>query len=93
MIRYIVYSMGMFFMFYLVNHAEITDKPINWLFNKLPINIVKAFQCAFCFAWWISIPMAIFGIINWWYIICSPVINIFTNLIFLRLCEDHPRVN
>lgn len=82
------YSLSVWFFFYVINHSGYISSYVNNLMNRFLWEKVKyAFNCAFCFAFWVSLPVVFFAGLPFWYIFAAPSMVLLWNLVFLSLTQ------
>lgn len=79
------YCLSIFFVYFLINYAEITRPSISLLFKLLPNKVSYSLNCAFCLMFWISIICCVAGYIPVYWIFCAPVIHLVIDLIYTKL--------
>lgn len=86
-----VYSLSLWFAFYLLNYAEITARSSKWLKRRLGVKIGYPLECPFCWGWWVTLVGYIL-LPNWalWTCFAAPVIVLFIDLAYQRLSGNCP---
>jgi hypothetical protein len=86
----ISYVLTLYFFFYLLNYAEITARPANWLRSILGPNMSKATTCFLCFSFWLSLIAYIFLniCVLWCFIV--PVLGLFLDATYQKLTGQSP---
>lgn len=96
MLEYIIlFSIAVWFMFYMINYAEITEfirKPVFGMFSEFLLKLV---QCPLCYTFWLTLMAVAFGIILFiftgnlvilsFFVMClltSPVIVLFIDILY-----------
>lgn len=87
LVSYIIFALQFWFFFFLVNHSLILKKPREWVYSKLPSQMVYPLSCAFCSAFWFTTILFLTGINSYQLVLVSPVIVLFLELAFLKLTE------
>lgn len=81
----LIYALTLFFFFYLLNYADITARPAQWLKQMLGPTLGYPLGCAFCWGWWVT---AAFWAIGWaplYLVFIAPVLHLFVDLVYTRL--------
>ena len=88
----IIYSLTVWFFFYLWNHADITEKARKFVYARIPEFLVYLLNCSFCSSFWLTLILAaiqvnlpFIGALNWIFIFVAPVINLFVELGYRNL--------
>jgi hypothetical protein len=81
----LIYSLTVFFLFYLVNHADLFDKVRLAVIPSLPHWLSYPIQCAFCACFWITLSLWYFNLADLWLVFTAPPVTLLLNLIFLKL--------
>ena len=88
-----LYSLSLFFLFYLLNYGKLLSKPRAWCAKSLPAFVRYPFSCAFCFSWWIGLMSMVLGAGNALHVVAAPVLVMFLNLAYLKLQPYNVAVN
>ena len=87
----IIWTLGLFFAFYLLNYADLTRPVSRWLHQKLPPKIGYALQCAFCWPFWVTLAgYIIYPDWSFWTILVVPVLHLFVDLAYQKLSGNCP---
>lgn len=87
----IIYSLSIWFVFYLANHSDLFYPPRRWVYSKVGPFIGYLLQCALCCTFWISCALMTLKFIsykNWEFCMVSPVINMFVELSYRKLVKE-----
>lgn len=84
------YSLVLWFFFFLMNYAEITARPVEWLKQVLGPKVGYPLKCAMCFAFWITLSLWVIGVAPLWYVFAAPVTHLFIDLAYSKLSEPLP---
>lgn len=79
------YSLSLFWLFYLLNYAEISARPAKWLKKVSGVKWGYPLSCAMCFGFWATVFTWIVDWAPWWYLITAPVVHLFIDLIYSKL--------
>lgn len=86
-----VYSLVMWFVFFLFNYAEITSRPSNWLKSILGPKLGYPLSCPACLTWWITLAgYIIYPDWSFWTCFAAPVIVLFIDLAYQKLSGNCP---
>lgn len=82
-------ALAIWFVFFLINHADLTAKVRNALMPALPRWLSYPLQCAICFSFWL---LAAFSLFTGWnpLILCVPPVTLGIDLSFRRLQPTAP---
>lgn len=80
-----MYSLGLFFPYFLLNYAGLTAKPAAWLKATLGPRIGYPLSCAFCWAAWITAFLWVIGIVPPLYVFAAPTIHLLLDSVYDRL--------
>ncbi len=85
----VVYSLAIWMVFFLVNHAEMFNTVRAVIAPKLPRWLKYSLSCALCFGWWTCVAVSLFfsgsfALLN----VCCPPAVLFLDLSFRRLRGD-----
>jgi hypothetical protein len=83
------YYFGIFFLYYILVHSELFDGLRKNIFKKLHEKIVFAINCAFCFAFHVTLVVWLFTPLPFFYVYTAPVVNLFLNLFLKKLSNDN----
>ncbi len=83
-----LYSLAIWFAFYMLNHSELLEKVRLALFPALPSWLGKVLSCPLCFCWWITAALSLlwFGFTPT--LLTAPVMTLLLDLVYLRLKGD-----
>lgn len=81
----LTYSFCTYFFFYLICHADILSVLRQELFTKLPTVALYVLNCAFCFTFWVSVPIVLGLNLPFYYVLGSPVINLLIDSLYRGL--------
>lgn len=84
----IVYSLCVFFGFYVANHSDLVKAPREWVYSRLPDRLRYFCECAFCTAFWLTLPMVTLGALPFYCLFAAPPVVLLLNLSYLRLSND-----
>ena len=82
---FLIYSIFIWFFFWLYNHSYILEKLRLSLNSKLPFLINYGIGCSFCFTFWSTVFLFFMINLHWVFIFICPVINLFIELIYNKL--------
>jgi uncharacterized membrane protein len=78
-------STFLWFLFYLLNYAEITKVPATWVKEVLG-KLSYPLSCAACWPFWVTLfGLVIYLDFMWWTCAVVPVIHLFIDLVYRKL--------
>lgn len=86
----ITYSLTLFFFFFLLNYAEISKKPANWLKGFLGPVLGYPLRCSLCFAFWTTLVLWWLGKVPGTFVFIVPVVHLFVDSLYSRLNPEPP---
>lgn len=81
----LIYSLSVWFFFYLYNHAEITRPTRDWIVPRLPSPAAYMVQCSFCSTFYVTLVGVILVAVPTSYLLVAPVVNLFVELLYRKL--------
>lgn len=82
----LIYSISVWFFFYLFNYSDIAAKFRDWVVGHMAKPFDYLVQCAFCTTFYITALAAIK--FPYWYILVAPVINLFIDMSYRNLKKN-----
>lgn len=79
------YVLTLWFGFYLLNYAALTAKPAAWLKQTLGPRWGYPLGCAFCWAFWVTIFLAVVGFVPVWLVFPGTVLHLLLDTVYDRL--------
>lgn len=83
----LIYSLGLWFFYFLLNYAEITKSPSTGLKRWMGPKWGYPLSCAFCAAWWATLASWGIGLVPAYYLLTAPVIHLFIDQLFSKLSD------
>lgn len=83
----VLYSLVIWFFFWLYNHSYILEKFRDCINSKLPFLIKYGIGCSFCFTFWVTLFLFIMTGLPLIFLFVAPVINLFIELIYQKLSK------
>ncbi len=80
-----IYSLAVWFFFYVANHSDLLAKPRGWALSKLPWWLEYSVTCAICSTFWASLALFLVGVVPLLFVFVAPPVVLGMNLTFLRL--------
>lgn len=80
----LLYCLAVYFVFYLLNHAVMTE----WLRKAIgplaPRLLREMVSCGFCFTWWSTLALSLLVGFNY-FLLCAPPVVLFMDGIYRKL--------
>lgn len=87
----ILWTLSLFFSFYLLNYADITRPFARWIKWQLGPKLSYPLSCAFCWPFWVTLlGYLVYPDWSFWTVLAVPVIHLFIDLAYQRLSGNCP---
>ena len=88
--RLALYSLAVFFVFYLINYSEGVSDAFKATTRGLPDWLGYPLGCAFCFAFWGTLVAFLGGAVPDTFTLTAPVVVMFIDIAYRRLQSPYP---
>ena len=81
----VMYSLCLWFGFFLLNYAAITERPAAWLKRVMGPKWGYPLGCALCFAFWMTLAAWVINWVPFFFVLAAPVLHLFIDAAYDRL--------
>ena len=85
-VGFVPYVLAIFFTFFLLNYAEVTRVPANWLKGLLGPKLGYPLSCPLCYCFWLTLVLWYFSLdMEMWWLMVAPVLHLFVDSCYVKL--------
>jgi hypothetical protein len=81
----LLYALFLWFFFFLLNYAPLTEVPAKWFKELLGPKIGYPLSCAACFAFWVTLALWTFNDFPIWMVPVAAVLHLFIDVVYTKL--------
>lgn len=87
----ILFAVSLWFLYYLLNYADLTRPVSTWLKRQLGPKLGYPLSCAFCWPFWVTLTgYIVYPDWTFWTVLVVPAIHLFIDLTYQRLSGNCP---